>query len=223
MTITFLELYNEVSGQPWSMYDSEAESDDDLESALKISINKALSYLWNLYPWSFRVTSTKIKTKSGTASYSMPDGLLTRKTISGVQKYGVKYDGSYLTYASDYELLDDEETGEPEQFYTEGDNIYFYPTPDNTYTINISYLLLPYGLDEDNNKIYELSSETDTINIPEKYEALFKNCLISLAMLYAIADESDENYSGYKNQYEDALNILLKYCNRSLTDKNIVW
>ena len=39
MTLTFLAIYNEVAGQAWSMYDGDAESVDEMESALKSSIN----------------------------------------------------------------------------------------------------------------------------------------------------------------------------------------
>lgn len=222
MAITFLDLYNEVAGQPWSMFDADAESLDDLESALKISINKAISYLWDLQPWTFRVQKTTIKTKVGKTEYNVPEGNLTRKTVSGVQRYGIKYGKTYLEYAPDYDELEEKE-GEPEQFDIEGEYIRIYPTPDDVYTINLTYLLLPYGLNEDEDSIYELTEETDTINIPEKYETKFRNCVISLAMMYAIADESDENYSGYKKQYEDALAVLLKYCKNGIFDKNIIW
>lgn len=40
MTLTFIDLYNTCAGQPWSMYDSDAESIDDLESALKYQSTK---------------------------------------------------------------------------------------------------------------------------------------------------------------------------------------
>ena len=46
MTLTFLSIYNDVAGQAWSMYDGDAESSEEMESALKSSINKALSELW---------------------------------------------------------------------------------------------------------------------------------------------------------------------------------
>ena len=62
MTLNFLDLYNECAGQPWSMFDSDAESIEDLESALKISINKAISFLWNYQPWSFRYATQNSKT-----------------------------------------------------------------------------------------------------------------------------------------------------------------
>lgn len=222
MTITFLDLYNECASQPWSMFDADTESIDDFEGALKISINKAISYLWNFQNWSFRLSKMIIKTRSGKNSYTMPDGNLSKKTINGIQKYNIKYNGFYLDPVIDFEQLK-QKSGEPEQFYIENDNLYIYPTPDNIYIINLSYFLLPYGLNKDDEEIYELKQEEDYINIPEKYEILFKNCVISLAMMYAIADETDENYSGYRKQYDDSLNILLMYCKNNIVDRNIVW
>ena len=222
MTLTFLDLYNECASQPWSMYDADAESIDDLESALKISINKAISYLWNYQPWSFRIQKQTIKLKPGRTSYSLPAGTILKKTINTVQNYCVACDGRYLEYTNDYDFLDDT-TGTPTHFYVQGETINFYPVPDESKVVNITYALQPYGLNEDYEKLYELKEETDYLNIPERYESLFKNCLISLAMMYAIADENDENYSGYQRQYEDSLGVLLKYCRNSIVDRNIVW
>ena len=115
------------------------------------------------------------------------------------------------------------EVGESEGFYLKGDNILFYPTPDSDYTINIDYFLLPYGLNNAEEQIYELKEDDDYINIPERYETLFKNCLISLAMIYAIADDNDENHSGYKRQYENSLKTLIDYCQNGISERNITW
>lgn len=222
MTLTLLNLYNECASQPWSMYDSDAETIDDIEAALKISINKAISYLWNLQDWSFRLNNQTIKAKTNRASYSMPNGNILKKTIKGVEKYYVRYNNSFLDYIYDIDSLE-EDTGEPEYFYIENDTLYLYPTPDDSYTISVKYLLFPYGLSDDGEQVNELTEDDDYINIPEKYETLFKNCVISLAMMYAIADESDENYSGYKKQYEDALGVLDKYCKNSVADRYVRW
>lgn len=219
--ITFLELYNECAGQPWSMFDSDAESVDDFESAMKISINKAISYLWNLQPWGFRIKTTSFDTETDNAEYELPSGNIIKKVISGSTKYGIKCNDKTLEYAEDYELLD-AASGEPEKFYIYADTLYLYPTPDNAYTVSVEYLSIPYGLNEDGDEIYTLTEENDYINIPEKYEELFKNCVISLAMVYAIASDSDENHSGYQKQYEDALMLLNKYCRNSIVDKKIV-
>lgn len=221
MTITFLDLYNECAGQPWSMFDAEAESIEDLESALKISINKAISYLWNYQPWSFRIFKHLLKVKPGRNDYNLPNGTITRKVINGKEKYGVKYNEKSLDYIEDFDSLEPK-TGEPEGFWIEGEKLYLYPTPIETKLLVIDYLLMPYGLNEDDEQIYKLTEEDDRINIPEKYEEAFKNCLISLAMMYAIADENDENYSGYKRQYEDALAVLFKYCRDKLRSRRII-
>ena len=222
MTLNLLYLYNECAGQPWSMYDNDAETNEDFESALKTSINKAISVLWNMHPWQFKKQKTTIKTKKSRALYSMPNGSLYKKTVNGATKYGIKCDGKFLDYINDFELLESK-TGTPDSFYIDGENICLYPTPDNEYVLEVQYLPLAYGLNADGEAIYELKEDDDYINIPGKYEVVFKNCLISLAMIYAIADESDENHSGYMKQYEDALVILEDYCYNGTFDRKIVW
>lgn len=220
--ITFLELYNEVAGQPWSMFDADAESEDDLESALKTSINKAASYLWNLQAWSFRIKEQKSRLVAGKNVLPFPNGKLLKETSNNRTTYGIKCEGKILEYLDDTTDLQQKE-GTPEYFYIKGENIYFYPIADKNYQIEMSYLLLPYGLNAEEDEIYELVNEDDTLNIPEKYSALFRNCLISLAMIYAIADENDENHSGYLKQYQDALMTLIDYCNTPLTDRKVYW
>lgn len=223
MTLTFLDLYNECAGQPWSMFDNDAESVEDFESAMKISINKAISYLWNCKPWSFRVAKRKFSTELGVASYRFPDGILNKKVVGSTTKYGVKCNGKHLDYEPEYELLD-EAIGVPEYFYLDDEpSLYLYPTPDDSYEVDLTYLRLPFGLNDAGEDLYELKEDNDYIDIPEKYEVIFKNCVISLAMIYAIADESDENHSGYKRQYDDAMATLVEYCNSPINNKRIVW
>ena len=41
MTLTLLDLYNSAATQEWSMYDNDANTDDELESSLVLAINKA--------------------------------------------------------------------------------------------------------------------------------------------------------------------------------------
>lgn len=221
MTLTFLDLYNECAGQPWSMFDSDAESVEDLESSLKISINKAVSFLWNYQPWSFRQMTHIARVKIGNNKYLMPDGVISRVVKNNYVKYGVKYDNKNLEIVDDTDLLDDK-SGTPEEFYTKGEYIYLYPTPDAQGILTIDYLSLAFAANSEDEDVYELTNEDDYIKVPEKYEKMFKNCAISLAMMYAIADENDENYSGYKKQYEDALTVLFNYCNDRLQERKIV-
>ena len=57
----------------------------------------------------------------------------------------------------------------------------------------------------------------------ERYEQLFKSALLPKAMYYAIASETDENYNGYKEQYEEAYKLLIKYSRGIDIDKTIGW
>lgn len=36
MALTFIDIYNEVAGQAWSMYDGDADSIDEMGKCLKI-------------------------------------------------------------------------------------------------------------------------------------------------------------------------------------------
>lgn len=221
MTLTFLDLYNECAGQPWSMFDNDADSNEDFESSMRISINQATSQLWNLYPWSFRLTKEKIVTKQDKANYATPNGQIAKININSKEYFMVSIDGKFLDYIKEYPLLE-KKTGTPTGFYIEGDELYLYPTPDARYTVDVKHHMLNFGLNEDEEEIGELVEDNDYINIPEKYEKLFKNCLMPLAMTYAISEETDENYSMYLKKYEDALARLLEYCNEGLVDKYIV-
>ena len=217
MTLTFLDLYNECAGQPWSMFDNDANSVEDFESSMRIAINQAISVLWNLQPWAFRIEHLNTNTKNGKANYATPNGEIFRKTVRGITYYGIKCNGKYLNHAPENEYLEEAKTGEPESFYISADTLYLYPVPNNTYKLEITYLTLPFGLNNEGDSLYELKEDEDYINIPEKYEVLFKNCLLPLAMTYAISEESDENHSMYQKKYEDALTILVNYCKNSET------
>lgn len=222
MTLTFLDIYNDVAGQAWSMYDGDAESVDEMESALKSSINKALSEIWCSYPFPFRVKTHIIATRDDNNAYATPNGNIIKKTVSGKQVYSIRIGTDYLEYLSDYEMLE-YKTGKPTGFYISNENIYLYPSPDNTYNVTIEYLTLAIGEDDFGTPIYYLQNDEDSINIPEKYENIFKNALITKSMLYAIASETDENYSGYKEQYEKAYKILLNYTAGIEKERKVYW
>lgn len=222
MTLTFLDIYNEVAGQAWSMYDGDAESVDEMESALKSSINKALSEIWCSYPFPFRIKTLTIATREGGNEYETPNGNILKKTVSGTQVYSIRIGTDYLEYLDDYETFE-VKSGKPTGFYISNENIYLYPTPDNVYTVTIEYLTLAIGEDDFGSAIYSLQKEEDAINIPEKYEIIFKNVLITKSMLYAIASETDENYSGYKEQYDKAYKILLNYTSGLEKERRVYW
>ena len=124
MTIKFIDLYNEVAQQAWSMYDSDATDKDEFESALTSSIQKALSELWCSYNFPFRLKTQKLKTKINKSEYELPNGKIFIKTINSQEKYSIKCGNTFLNFLDDFEELDDEAKGKPEYFYVKGDKLY---------------------------------------------------------------------------------------------------
>ena len=223
MTIKFIDLYNEVAEQAWSMYDSDVTDKDEFETALTSSIQKALSELWCGYDFPFRLKTQKIKTKINKSDYELPNGKIFIKAINGKEKYSIKCGSDFLNYLDNLEKLEEEQTGTPEYFYVEGDKLYLYPIPDDVYNIKIEYYTLVVGQNEDEEDIFTLKDENDTLDIPEKYEVLFKNALKTLSLAYSIADTTDENYGQYMQQYERAYKILIDYCDGVELQKRIVF
>lgn len=223
MTIKFLDLYNEVAGQAWSMFDPDAESEEDFESGLKTSINKALYDIWVSYPHKFRIKTKTVRTAANQEKYTLPDGNIMSKTVGGETVYGIKIDKEYLDYTEDYELLE-EKTGKPELFYIDENNYYLYPTPDAYYNVTLKYLTLAVGYSRNGDAVYSLEKDDDYIDIPAKYEELFKNAVITKSMLYAIAAPTDENYMGYKEQYDKAYkDLIAQQRGIDLMNKRISW
>ena len=209
MTITLLDLYNEVASQPWSMFDNDAETTDDFEPALISAINKSLVELWCSYPFEFRMKQKKILTQRAINRYALPDGAIYQKSTSNGDKYCVILGRKYLELIENPEELDFK-AGKPEVFFIKNNSLGFYPVPDDSYNVTINYLSFAIGKDSEGEPIYALRDATDEIILPSKYEQIFINALISKTMMYVIASPADENYTGYMLQYDKAYKLLIK-------------
>ena len=123
MTITYLDLYNEVTGQPWSMFDSEVEDSEEFESAVTSSIQKALGNLWCSYNYPFRSKEYEFETEEGENGYETPNGIIEKFTVNGREKYSIKVDGNLIEYNPTCRVLEPKQ-GTPEQFYIKNDKLY---------------------------------------------------------------------------------------------------
>ncbi len=217
MTLTLLDLYNAAATQEWSMYDNEAMSDNEFEQSLVLALNKAVQEILYSYPFKFRECTHVILTTSGEASYEIPKGIIN---MDGAGNYCVKINSKYLKLADNSKTLESK-TGVPEMFYTTGDKIIFYPTPQEKFMVTIEYTTLAIGTNIENEEIFILKNDDDTISVPEHLEELLKNAVVSRAMLNSIASESDENYSAYKKQSETAYRLLIKYSKGVGVDKSV--
>lgn len=222
MSIKLIDLYNEITGQAWSMFDGDVEAIDEFEKSVTTSIQKALGNLWNGYDFPFREKTLSFRTKVGKIAYQTPNGNIIRKTIKNKTVYMVKLGNKFLSYNPDCEIFD-EESGEPEYFYLKNDEICLYPIPDSTYTITVDYNTIFAARSKTGMSKATLEAEDDYIDIPAKYERVFLNALLPFAMTYAIASETDENYSGYMKQYKDAYKILLNETKGINKEKIIGW
>ena len=212
MTINFLDLYNDVASQPWSMFDSGATVKEDFEPALVSSINKAIIDIWYSYPFSFRIKKYGFSTMANYQSYELPNGNILNESSIEDNLFAVKRDNSYLNYNPDISE-NEEKFGTPTEFYIEDDKIVLYPIPDKRYHVSIKYLTLSIGFDKDDNEIFYLENTTDYIDIPQKYESLFKNTILAKALVDSIASVNDENYAGYRLQFDKAYKLLIKVSN----------
>ena len=215
MSLKFIDVYNDTAAQAWSMFDSEIEDKSDFDKALVSSINKALSDLWASYPFSFRLKNYSFHTKPHIKSYPLPNGQI----LSDKDGFDIYIDGLKLTIK---DVLDKNTEGLPQSFCFKNNCICLNPIPDKRYTVNINFLTLAYSVKTDGTPVFELKEEDDLIDIPNHLNTLFKNALITKTMLYSISSKSDEIYSGYKEQFEKAFRLLVKYSKSVNADKKVV-
>ena len=107
MTITLLDLYNTAASQEWSMYDNDAASQEEFESALIIALNKAAAEILYSYPFTFRERTHVIITLPNIQSYAMPAGLIKKDESGG---YCVKVNSKALSHTKDISGI---KTGHP--------------------------------------------------------------------------------------------------------------
>ena len=215
MALKFIDIYNDAASQAWSMFDSEIDDKSDFDKALVSSINKALSDLWSSYPFPFRLKNHSFYTRPHSETYPVPCGQI----MAVNDGFDIFVNGERLTLN---ESASGSTEGVPQQFCLKNNCICLNPIPDKRYKVDINYLTLAYSLKSDGIPVFELKNEDDLIDIPNHLNTLFKNALITKTMLYSISSKSDEIYSGYKEQFEKAFRLLVKYSKSVNTDKKVI-
>ena len=217
MTLTLLDLYKSAASQEWSMYDSDLDSDEELENSLLISINKAVGEILYSYPFGFRERTYIFLTQAKKNGYKMPPGII-RKDEAG--RYMIKVNSENVDMLK-FLPENSDSVGIPQKFFIKNAKLYFYPVPAEKSIVTVDYITLAIGENKLGEEIYSLSDRDDIINIPEYLEEIFKNAVISRTMLNTIASETDENYSVHKKQSETAYRQLIKYSKGVVADKTI--
>ena len=202
MSLTLLDIYNKVTGQSWSLYETEITDFEEVDKSVIISIQKALRMLWNAYPYTFRLKNKKINLLPNQGQYYKPDGNIVDKGVKLLET------GEILKPKMFNDVID-ERVGKPEYFYIKYNKLNFYPIPDKNYTVSIDYNTFKMGLTTKGEAVYNLNNPDDTLNIPEIYEDLFLHTLINKSMLNALASGRSELYQAYLSQFIETYRDLL--------------
>ena len=217
MTLTLLDLYNTAATQEWAMYDNDAVSASEFEDSLVLALNKSILSIYTSFPFSFRERTHVILTIPKTQAYDLPAGLI-KKNNDG--RFSVKYNSVLLEYQENISEADNV-TGIPNGFCLRNNKIVLNPIPQEKGLLTIDYYTLSIGENAAGEEIFSLKKEDDTLTVPAYLEELMKEAVITRTMLNTIASESDENYSAYKKQAENAYKLLIKYSKGIERDKSV--
>lgn len=217
MTLTLLDLYNSAASQEWAMYDNDALSDAEFEESFVLALNKAIIEIFASYDFPFRDRTHLILTLPKVSAYDLPTGLIKRDKKGN---YLVKFNSKPLKYIETSDCLKPK-CGVPEGFYIKNDNLILYPAPCEKGLVTVDYMTLVIGENAQGEEIYTLKNDTDKLNVPIHLEELMKEAVITRTMLNTIASESDENYSAYKKQADNAYRLLVKYSKSIEREKSV--
>ena len=216
MTLTLLDIYNNVTGQSWSVFDTDIEFQDDFDKGVLTSIQKALNVLWHSHNFSFRLKRKEIKVFEGKNIYTKPTGM--------IKKNGVKlFDGEKAVTLK--EIDEPEEfilkPSKPKGFYVISDKIILDKIPDMTYRLQIDYYTSKIGINNQNEGVYNLKNYDDRLDIPIQFEELFLRALATKSMINAIASNQSRNFQPFINEFIENYRTLINQSSGIQHDKTI--
>lgn len=165
-------------------------------------LNRALRVLWNINEWNFRREILDKKIDSINSTLSMPNAIIADE--------GIKLNKTALTYDKEIPFYD-EQTGTPQKYYVDNkDKIRFYPKPDKEYDLKIEVFNALPVVGEDGSQKGVFNAATDTLNIPERLENLFVDCLTYFCNEILNGDPTDEEYSEHALREAEVYKLLVK-------------
>lgn len=216
MSLSLQSIYNQVTGQSWSIYETNIIDFDEAEKSVIIAIQKALRMLWNAHPYSFRLKNRSIKLVPNLERYSRPDGNIVQNGVKLI-------DTQEILKPKMYKDILGNEVGKPKYFYIKYNKLFFYPTPDKEYSVSIDHNTFKMGVNEKGESLYNLSKPTDSLNIPEIYEDLFLHALMNKSMLNALTSGKSELFQPYLAQFVESYRNLVTKTSGLDTEMEIRW
>ncbi len=216
MAITLLDIYNKMTAQSWSIYETDLEASDDIEQSVVIAIQKALRTLWNAHPYSFRLKNTVIKTSKNITRYRRPDGNIVQNGVKILET------GDILRPSHPSKVTGDS-VGVPNVFYIKYNRLCFYPLPEREYTVSIDYNTFKLGRNAQDESIYNLKKLDDVLDVPEMFEDLFIDALLNKSMINALTSSRSELYQPYLQQFIESYKNLVINTSGLDTEVEIKW
>ncbi len=216
MTLTLLDIYNNVTGQSWSVFDTDVESQEEFDSGVLTSIQKALNVLWHSHNFSFRLKRKVLRIAKGKNVYIKPAGMIKKNGVKLVDEDKV------LTINEIDEPKEQDLTmRKPTGFYLISDKIILDKIPDKNYTLIIDYYSSKLGINSDNEGIYNLKNLDDKLDIPEQFEDLFLRALATKSMINAIASTTSRNFQPFISEFIENYRTLVIQSSGSERDNTI--
>jgi len=215
MTITLKEIYEKVTTQSWSIFDSDISTLEDDDAGVISTIQKALNELWNDYKYSFKLKTKTVNLQANINNINKPVGHI--KTL-----YLIDEDGSEKEIKCSGKTYETKHLGEPTEYYIKYNKIYFRPTPFEACSIKIDFYNRYPVSSKDGEPQLNFKELTDYLDIREEYEDLFVNALITRTM--AIYPHPNQLINAtYREQSEHAYKLLIEACNVNANGRQFVW
>jgi len=164
-------------------------------------LNRAISVLWHSKEWNFRRSIKKQTLVNGRNTIGLGDYIIGEN--------GVRINNTPLSYDKDIPFYDTK-TGTPTKYYVTQGNIIVYPKPvKETKVIIETFRTLPV-LSASSEAKESFSAHDDTINISERLEGLFINCLTYFCNEILNGDPTDEEYQEHVFRYAECYKLLEK-------------
>lgn len=118
----------------------------------------------NTFP--FNVYQKEFSTSANRNNYNGVDGQIVKDGVT------VEENTLPLRYENNWKFLR-EQTGRPTKFWLDNnEKIYLYPTPDESFKVNVKYKDMRYFLDANRNPVLE-PEPTATLRMPERLQGAF--------------------------------------------------
>lgn len=217
----FYEIILNVSNLRWSIVDPEPSSFEEVQKAVKLAVCQAHSYIWGLKDFFFKQRKAIYPLNAGENTFLAPKGTIKKIWVAGEKEY--------LSELENQEDIDfcSEEKGQPLNYWIEmsdfGPIVKLNPCPDKKIQVFVRYDSEMKVKSASGDEKVNFSERDDVPNLPDDpvLEDLYLHCLNTKAMVYLVADETDENYKPYIQEFNEAYRALLKY-RTTMTDRRFV-